>query len=420
MTDDPKQRQDDPVTPQEDRLAKELESLYRRVASADSAAAASDMAGNPDLYYKILQIRPGVSISDIRLAYEKMTSTWDPERYPHVSSWKETSTQKLKEIKTAYEKLLLLHAERETSDGNDAKEQPLSTALLPFPVNTDTEETAPSRATVDMFSGSAFKLHPWMIAPGLLIVVILPLLFFLWPTLYHYESIRLGGKDYPIRINRLTTHAQYYDGRQWLEPPFPAETGRHVPAGMSSPPASVEPGRIGSPGEPKPASPPPIKSIAPQAAPAPVPAQPARAEVRSESKSAQPSRTKGISPQAALSPLPTEPAGVRSRNESRPALPAPTKRKIASPDQFGVKTKAGTPYSIQISAYPERHKADALADKMRASGFAVRVDAVSIQGKGQWYRVLLGQFEDRGAALRYLKDHRIGETYPGSFVQRAS
>ena len=56
---------------------------------------------------------------------------------------------------------------------------------------------------------------------------------------------------------------------------------------------------------------------------------------------------------------------------------------------------------------------------MRAKKFAVRVEAVSIQGKGQWYRVLLGQFENRAAALQYLKDHQIGETYPDSFIQKS-
>ena len=91
---------------------------------------------------------------------------------------------------------------------------------------------------------------------------------------------------------------------------------------------------------------------------------------------------------------------------------------MTSPDQFGLKAKTGTPYSIQISAYPERYKADALAEKMRAARFAVRVDEASIDGKGRWHRVLLGRFEDRRAAVRYLEEHRIGETYPGSFIQR--
>jgi len=60
-----------------------------------------------------------------------------------------------------------------------------------------------------------------------------------------------------------------------------------------------------------------------------------------------------------------------------------------------------------------------MAKEIQAKKFAVRVEAVSIQSKGQWYRVLLGQFENRAAALQYLNDHKIGETYPGSFIQKS-
>ncbi|MBN2439044.1 MAG: SPOR domain-containing protein [Deltaproteobacteria bacterium] len=385
MTDDPKQQQDERVKQEDDRLAKELESLYRRVASLDSAEVASDIAEDPALYYKILQINPDVSLSDIRLAFEKLTGTWDPERYPHVPSWKETSTEKLKEIKNAYERLLLLHGARETAEAGHSTHPPLSTALLPFPENPDPEKTASVRANVNVVHGSAFKLRPWMLAPGAFIAVIL-VLGFLWPTLYHYEAIRLGGNDYPLRINRLTSHAQYFDGRRWLEPPLRVETPHNVPPGTVSLPLTAQPTGTGT---------------------------------QSESKAAPPPSTKNISPQSAPTSLPVRPTGVESRNEPEPASPSRIKQEITSPDQISVKTKAGGPYSIQISAYPERNKADALAKKMRAGKFAVRVEAVSVRGKGQWHRVLLGQFENRAAALRYLNDHRIGETYPGSFIRKS-
>ncbi|MCX5838822.1 MAG: SPOR domain-containing protein [Deltaproteobacteria bacterium] len=352
MTDDPKRRQDDQVTQEDGRLVHELESIYRRVDSPDSPEVAFDIAENPDPYYKILQIHPNVSLSDIRLAYGRMTSAWDPERYPHVPSWKEKSTEKLKEIKNAYEKLLFLHAARETADPGDATYPPSSTALLSFPVNPDLEETAPVRANVNVFSRSTFKLRPWLLAPGALIAIIL-LLVLLWPTLYHYEAVRLEGKDYPLRINRLTTHTQYFDGRQWLEPPFRVDTPHNVPPEIASPP---------------------------------LPAQLTRAGIR---------------------------------NEPKPSSPPLTKQEITPPDRISVETKTRGPYSIQVSAYPARDKAEALAKEIQAKKFAIRVEAVSIPGKGQWYRVLLGQFENPDAALQYLKDHQIGETYPGSFIQKS-
>jgi cell division septation protein DedD len=351
MTDDPKRRQDDQVTQEDDRLVKELESLDRKVASHDSPEVVSDIAEDPTLYYKILQINPNVSLSDIHLAFGKMTSAWDPARYPHVPSWEKTAKEKLKEIKNAYEKLLLLHAA--------------------LPVNPDQEETASVQANVNVLPRSPFKHRPRLFASGALIAIIL-FLVFLWPTLYHYEAIRLGGKDYPLRINRLTAHTQYFDGRQWREPPLRVETLHNVPPDTASPPLPAQSTGAEIRNEPKPSSPPPAKQeITPP---------PAKQEI--------------------MSP--------------------PAKQEITPPDRISVKTKIRGHYSIQVSAYPEKNKAAALAKEIQAKKFAVRVEEVSIRGKGQWYRVLLGQFENRAAALQYLKDHQIGETYPGSFIQKSA
>ncbi|MDP2839862.1 MAG: SPOR domain-containing protein [Syntrophales bacterium] len=333
-------------------LKQKIQELKHSDSEHKRAEVESDIAEDPALYYKILQINPNVSLSDIHLAFGKMTSAWDPERYPHVPSWKKTSTEKLKEIKNAYEKLLLLHASRETADPEDLTDLPLSTALLSVPVTPDQEETASVQANVNVLPGSPFKHRPWLLAPGALIAIIL-LLVFLWPTLYHYEAIRLGGKDYRLRINRLTTHSQYFDGRQWLEPPLRVETPHNVP------------------------------------------------------------------PEIALPPLPAQPTGAEIRNEPKPSSPPLTKQEITPPDRISVKTKTRGQYSIQVSAYQERNKAEALVKEIQAKKFAGRVEEVSIKGKGQWYRVLLGQFENRAVALQYLKDHQIGETYPGSFIQKS-
>ncbi|MBU0651265.1 MAG: hypothetical protein KKG96_00060, partial [Proteobacteria bacterium] len=123
-------------------LMQKIQELKNSDSEHKRAEVACDIAEDPAPYYKILQINPNVSLLDIQLAFEKMTSALDPERYPHVPSWKNTSTEKLKEIKSAYEKLLLLHAARETADPEDLTHPPLSTALLSVPVNPDQEETA--------------------------------------------------------------------------------------------------------------------------------------------------------------------------------------------------------------------------------------------------------------------------------------
>ena len=99
MTKDPKKRGEELFNQDEEQLDDELESLYRKVASHDSPEAASGDREDPAVYYKILQIPPDASLSEIHRAFEKITSAWDPERYPHISSWKETSAKKLQEIR---------------------------------------------------------------------------------------------------------------------------------------------------------------------------------------------------------------------------------------------------------------------------------------------------------------------------------
>ncbi|MGZ3596718.1 MAG: SPOR domain-containing protein [Syntrophales bacterium] len=39
---------------------------------------------------------------------------------------------------------------------------------------------------------------------------------------YHYDALSIEGKVYPLRINRLTGEAAYFDGVEWLRPPIPA------------------------------------------------------------------------------------------------------------------------------------------------------------------------------------------------------
>ena len=52
---------------------------------------------------------------------------------------------------------------------------------------------------------------------------------FYWPVFYHYDALNIEGKVYPLRINRLTGEAAYFDGAEWLRPPIPAEVKSAVP-----------------------------------------------------------------------------------------------------------------------------------------------------------------------------------------------
>jgi hypothetical protein len=70
---------------------------------------------------------------------------------------------------------------------------------------------------------------------SLIVLALLPALIlglitvFYWPLFYHYDALNFEGKVYPLRINRLTGEATYFDGAEWLRPPIPAEVKDNVP-----------------------------------------------------------------------------------------------------------------------------------------------------------------------------------------------
>ena len=74
------------------------------------------------------------------------------------------------------------------------------------------------------------KIRSARIAFALLPVLTLALIaVFYWPVIYHYDSLTSEGKIYPLRINRVTGEASYFDGAYWLRPPIPAERKDTVP-----------------------------------------------------------------------------------------------------------------------------------------------------------------------------------------------
>ena len=79
-------------------------------------------------------------------------------------------------------------------------------------------------------------------------------------------------------------------------------------------------------------------------------------------------------------------------------------------------------YAIQIIAYPEAAKKDAMAfaENLKKKQPDVYVERVEIQKRGVWYRILTGHFASIKDASNYIKEKKILKKYPGSFVQRIS
>ena len=435
---------------EDDRLVKELESLSKTIGSLDHFEVDTDIDEDPAPYYKILQIDSEASLADIHNAFEKMNAAWNPDRYPQIISWNEKAKKKLREIRNAYEKLLRLHPRRESASQGDTSSAPVSlhatTVVRPEYSNHDQPSpgftASPSQISVSTSSaaessslsiadsaatasststtaiaGLSGNIIRRIIIIGLPTVVIL-ILVLLWPSLYHYEAIHLGGKEYPLRINRVTSQTTYYNGKKWLVPPVQVEVNQQeaakapplqavqqvIPPTPAQPTQPVQP--LQSAQSTLPATPPPpVQSVQP--------IQPAQtAQPQQQARPAQP-------------PLTSKSSGTEFAVEGKPSstkqqkvAPRRPEKKIPPPKVAASKANIPKPYSIQITAYPEKEKAVALAKRLREGKIPARVEEVSIKGKGRWHRVLLGKFKNRDEALKYFNDHKIGQLYPQSFIQK--
>lgn len=74
------------------------------------------------------------------------------------------------------------------------------------------------------------RFHSSYVVFALLPILIIGMIaIFYWPVFYHYDALNFEGKVYPLRINRLTGEAAYFDGAEWLRPPIPTEAKKAVP-----------------------------------------------------------------------------------------------------------------------------------------------------------------------------------------------
>jgi len=111
-------------------------------------------------------------------------------------------------------------------------------------------------------------------------------------------------------------------------------------------------------------------------------------------------------------------------NPSERIFPPGEKRRVDWGDgvsAIGVQKKGtGKKYAIQIKAYPEERKEDAIgfAEDLGRRQTGIHMEKVRIRGRGFWYRILLGHFGSVEEASSYMKENRIVDSYPDSFVQR--
>lgn len=196
---------------------------------------------------------------------------------------------------------------------------------------------------------------------GIVFAVLIPAVCF-WPAfqnpLYHYGTVKSGNKTYAVRTNRITGAMTYFGGGTWQDPPIPAP----VPSAISPFPAAAS-------------TTPPPTSLAKQAVPVP-----------------------------AAKPEPGEKPAF-SRKESPSAKP------MDQPAQF-------KGYAIQVNAMRSYELAEAFVQEQKKSGQALYLGKVDLGKRGIWYRIYLGQFTGRAEAARFMREKKIKEIFPYSFIQK--
>lgn len=107
-----------------------------------------------------------------------------------------------------------------------------------------------------------------------------------------------------------------------------------------------------------------------------------------------------------------------------PPIPAGSAKKFSeSPkDQPAPKNTKNWNYAVQVKAYPVASKSEAIAfvEYLKKGQPDVHIEKVHLPERGIWYRILLGYFTSAEEASDYMKEKRIVDAYPDSYVQSRS
>ena len=80
-----------------------------------------------------------------------------------------------------------------------------------------------------------------------------------------------------------------------------------------------------------------------------------------------------------------------------------------------VSAAAAGKFAIQVGAFQDKTRAEALAEKLKASGQAPVMETKDLGVKGIWYRVYVGGFETQAEAQGLLESVR--KDHPGAFIK---
>ena len=192
--------------------------------------------------------------------------------------------------------------------------------------------------------------------------------FFYWPGAYNNGTPHPKGAADALKTDRSTGETGYRDGEKPSQPPI--ETAVAAPSVEESKDQDVTPPPVDQPKD---------QAVAPQHP----------EETTNQALATQPIEKK------------------RQVHKAPPAAAEPLKGRRKR-------------YAIQLRAYAEEQKKDAIAcsEDLRKRTPDVSMETVFIAKRGVWHRILLGNFSTRIEAADYQKSDRLAREYPESFIQK--
>lgn len=120
-------------------------------------------------------------------------------------------------------------------------------------------------------------------------------------------------------------------------------------------------------------------------------------------------------PPPATDRLPVVPLPAQEVIEGQGADPQPgdtlstIARKVAREEGAEVAPGMAGGYQLQVSSFKTQQEADSFAAALRRRGHKAYVEPANIKGRGVWYRVRIGPFKYRHAAVIYRQDFEAKE-----------
>ncbi len=261
---------------------------------------------------------------------------------------------------------------------------------------------------------------------GLALLAIILSALFVYPTMYEHRSMKYGDKTYIVRINRITQSAQYYDGGEWRSKPLTrissyrgsikvnkenlqvtSKATQEAFPRASSPKVSPEPSATIFP-ETVVKAPAKTTVVAPANAPVKIPqiAPPVTPEE---------APVPGERPLAKREPGKT--AKVTEKTSTEQKLVYQDKKRTKVNKEADVITQE-KPYTIQISSMRSLILAEMLLKDLKKKEIDAFMYKFETRNQGVWHVIFIGHFTDGGTATTYMKEEKINDIYPNSFVRK--